>query len=125
MLELKALDFGLKNFFAHVYDKHIRIKSDNITAIAYINNKGGIKSIECHRTVKVIWEWAIERRIIISAEHITGSQNVLADEASRVIDVDTEWELSSQIYAQIIEKCWQFCIDLFASSLNAKNVNYA
>ena len=109
---------------AHAYDKHIRKISDNITAIAYINDKGGVKSIEYHRTVEVIWEWAIERRIVLPVEHIPGSQNVLADNACRVIDVNTEWELSSQIYAQITDKYGEFDIDLFASRLNAKNVNY-
>ena len=125
VFELKAIDFGLKSFFAHVYNEHIRIKSDNITVIAYINNKGGVETIECHRTVKVIWEWAIERRIILSAEHIPGSQNFLAEKASRVFDINTEWELSLQIYTQITDKFGKFDIDLFASRLNAKNVNYA
>ena len=35
--------------------KHIRIKSDNITAISYINNIAGIVSDTCNHLSKTIW----------------------------------------------------------------------
>ena len=103
-----------------IYSRHIRIKSDNTTAIAYINNKGGVKSIECHEIAKNIWEWAIHRNIHLSAEHIPGSKNVLADKASRVFNENTEWTLDLIGFSKIEEKFMNFDIDLFASRLNCK-----
>ena len=38
VLELKAVLFGLKSFFNNEMNVHIRIKSDNMTAVIYINN---------------------------------------------------------------------------------------
>ena len=97
-LELTAIFFGLKSFLSDIYSRHIRIKSDNTTAIAYINNKGGVKLIECHEIAKNIWEWAIHRNIHLSAEHIPGSKNVLADKASRVFNENTEWTLDLIVF---------------------------
>lgn len=123
-LELKAIDFGLKSFFNSTEDTHIRIRSDNTTAVAYLNNKGGIRSIECHKVSKTIWEWAIERNLHLSAEHLPGSANILADKASRVFDHNTEWELDNKVFQNIIAKFGTANIDLFASRLNHKLKTY-
>ena len=42
VLELKAILFGLKSFFDKLTATHIRIKSDNTTAVVYINNLGAL-----------------------------------------------------------------------------------
>ena len=125
ILELKAILFGLKSFFPGVRDKHIRIQSDNSTAVAYVNNKGGVKSIDCHRQAKAIWEWALPRNINLSAEHLPGSDNTMADKASRIFDENTEWALDSTVYHKIQAHFTKFDIDLFASRLNAKNNIYS
>ena len=61
VLELQAICFGLKSLLNNAVDSHIRIISDNTTAVAYINNFGGVKSIDCHKVAKNVWEWAIAR----------------------------------------------------------------
>lgn len=124
-LELKAVLFGLQSFCNDFNDKHIRIRSDNTTAVAYINKLGGVKSIICHRIVTEIWNWAFRRKIHLSAEHLPGSQNLLADKASRVFDVNTEWMLSNEAFEAIDHRFGKFDIDLFASRLNAKTDIYA
>jgi len=124
-LELKAIHFGLKSFLNNVSHEHIRIQSDNITAVAYINNLGGVKSIKCHCIAKSIWTWAINKDIYLSAEHLPGSENCLADKASRIFDENTEWEMVEHIYVQLVRKLGPFSIDLFASRLNAKQDIYA
>ena len=125
VLELKAMEFGVKSFFKSSRNEHIRIRSDNMTAIQYINNKGGVKSIPCHKVARSIWEWAISKNNLLSAEHIPGSQNILADKASRVFDVNTEWSLDKSVYDRIERHFFKFDIDLFASRLNAKHPRYA
>lgn len=43
-LELPAVFFALKSFCRDCYSKHVQIVCDNTSAVAYINNMGGIKS---------------------------------------------------------------------------------
>ena len=124
VLELKAIYFGLKSFFKSTKSAHIRIKSDNTTAIAYINSMGGVKSKDCLVIAKAIWIWAIDNDLHLSAEHIPGSKNVLADKASRVFDENTEWELMEKYFSQVDRKFGPFEIDLFASRLNKKVDKY-
>ena len=59
LLEIKAVQFGIQSFLKDESNKHIRIRTDNTTAVTYINKLGGVKSIDCHKVVKEIWSWAI------------------------------------------------------------------
>ena len=54
VLELKAILFGLQSFFNSEHDIHIRIKTDSMTALSYVTNLGGTKSLSCHRVAKDI-----------------------------------------------------------------------
>ena len=90
-LELKAVQFGLKSLCKSKSDFHIRLRIDNVTAVTYINNMGGTKSRICNLIANEIWTSSIDRNIWLSAEHLQGSKNVLADEQSRVFDDTTEW----------------------------------
>ena len=44
VLELKTAFIGIRKYCHKRSYKHIRVMSDSSTAVAYINNKGGIKS---------------------------------------------------------------------------------
>ena len=124
VLELKAVFFALKSFLANAHNKHIQIKTDNTTTVAYINNFGGVKSIECHKVARDIWEWAFARNNLLCAVHLPGSQNELADKASRIFDTNTEWELDTDVFVEVCKTFGNFQIDLFASRLNAKLEKY-
>lgn len=120
LLELKAIQFGLCSYLDKMHDEHIRIRTDNTTSVSYVNNLGGVKSIECHKIVKRIWEWAIERNNFLSAVHLPGSENLLADKASRIFDENTEWEIDDNIFDYVCETYGKFDVDLFASRINNK-----
>ena len=124
VLELKAILFGIKSFLNDRNYYHIRIRSDSTTAVSYINNLGGVKSLPCHKVAKDIWLWAFERNNHLSAEHLPGSENIQADKASRVFDENTEWQLSPEMFKSISDKFGPFDIDLFASRLNAQCAKY-
>ena len=124
VLELKAVLLSLQTFLSHVTSSHIKIKSDNSTAVSYINNLGGVKSITCHKIAREIWIWAISRNNHISAEHLPGVENVVADKASRVFDENTEWQLVPTIFNYISDRLGPFDIDLFASRLNFQCSDY-
>ena len=46
LLELQAAFFGLKSLKDHTRGIHIQLQLDNTTAVAYVNNMGGSKSLE-------------------------------------------------------------------------------
>lgn len=124
VLELKSILFSLQSFFFQVTGIHVRIQTDNSTAVCYINNFGGVKSIDCHAITKEIWLWALDRKIFISAEHLAGSLNVHADKASRVFDENTEWQIDPIIINKLTNIFGKFDIDLFASRLNTHCEKY-
>ena len=66
-LELLSIFISLKSFKRIFLGKHVRIMSDSATAIAYVNNMGGSRSITCHKIAKQIWEWAKLQGVWISA----------------------------------------------------------
>ena len=81
VLELMAILLSLKRLLPEIANSHIRIQSDSTTAVHYINNLGGVKSLDCHKLAKDIWSWAICRNNHLSAEHLPGSENSVADRA--------------------------------------------
>ena len=101
-LKLKAVYFAIQAYCRYGIYKHIRINCDNTTAIAYINNKGGIKSILCDKLAIDIWNFWSFRKIWISAAHIPGIENPIADKLSRIFNDQTEWILSPKIYKKIV-----------------------
>ena len=67
--------------------------ADNTTAIAYLNNMGGIKSRMCNELAQLIWDICIKNGSWISAAHIPGVENTIADKKSREFESSCEWEL--------------------------------
>ena len=103
---------------------HIRLRLDNTTAVAYINHMGGSKSSRCNGLAKQMWEWCNQRHIWISAAHLPGKQNTIADFQSRKFNDQTEWMLNKNMFKQIIQIMGVPKVDLFASRLNNQLPNY-
>ena len=66
--------------------------SDNSTA--YINKERGTQSTTCNQLTKDIWVLCIDKGTRVSAAHIPGKQNILADIASRKFHDASEWMLN-------------------------------
>ena len=63
-LNLLGAKLGLFSFFKDNKDiKHIRAMMENNTAVAYINNMGGIRSDLCDDIAFDIWQWTAEQQI--------------------------------------------------------------
>ena len=120
VLEMLAIFYALKAFdnMNRLNNCHIRISSDNTTAVAYINNMGGSKSKECNRMAKDIWLWCKERNIWLSVVFLPGIFNVDADRESRQFNDDMEWKLDSHIFERICQIFGRPDIDMFATRLN-------
>ena len=119
VLEMKAAMMALTEFAAQSKNIHIRLMLDNTTAVSYIKEMGGSHSADCNAIARAIWDWAIARNIWLSASHLPGALNVVADRASRIFHDDTEWMLNKSVFETILN---QFMIepniDLFASAHN-------
>lgn len=83
-------------------DIHVKIRMDNITAVACIQRYDSIKPKLLGLT-RDIFEWAQERNIIISASYIPGVCNSEADEESRKLDSNTEWMLDRVVFKNYVK----------------------
>ena len=70
VLELKAAFIGIRTYCHKISYNHIRFLLDSSKAIAYINNRGGIKFKKCNELVKEIWLWCFKNIYFISAAHM-------------------------------------------------------
>ncbi len=123
--ELLAIKYALRCFREELAGKHVHIKSDNTTAISYVKNMGGTKHGLRNQIALDIWEFAIEHSIWITITHIPGIENVMADEASRVLyNPRTEWALKQEVFDLIVDQMGPVDIDMFASMLNNKLPRY-
>ena len=118
-LELRAIYFGLR-CLGEGQDKHIRVMSDNMTAVAYVKHQGGVRSLECEIQAKLIWTWCEKRHVWLTIAHIPGVENVLVDEKSRKFADNLEWKLGDKLFEKVVENFGEPNIDLFASRLNRK-----
>ena len=106
--------------------KHLRIRSDDTTAIAYIiNNMRGLVSDSCNHLAKEIWTCCTDQKIWLSAVHIPGKDNNTADYVSRLLNENTEWRLAPFVFHKIVNLFKVTPeIDLFASALNHQVPKY-
>ena len=116
-MELLPIELALKAFLKDSNKKHVKIYSDNTTAVTYINEQGGIKSLSCNEIAKKIWDFCIHNNTHISAAHIHGKHNILADLASRKFQDSAEWMLEPKIFYYVIRQFGRPETDMFASRL--------
>ena len=119
-LEVLAGLYGFLSFKHLFTGNHLLIKSDNTTAIAFFNQMGGLSSHERDAPTRLLWQEAQSIDCWISATHIPGSENLDADQASRIFNQRTEWTLPTSIFTTLAERFGLPSIDLFASRLNHK-----
>ena len=122
--ELLAAWLGLQCYAKNMRNCHVHLKIDNTAAVAYINKMGGVPSRDLCQLALRMWNWCIDRHITISAEHLPGSQNQVADKESRSKADSSEWALDSHIFEQLMDKRGPCTVDLFASRLSAKLPTY-
>ena len=105
--------------FEVTFYKQIRY-SCTFTAAAYINKKGGMVCKYCNDLTFNIWIWAVKIDIWLSASHVQGVKNSIANLKSRYFYGNKEWPLNPYIFKQVFKTK----IDPFAAHLNAKCESY-
>ena len=125
ILELKSVFLSFLSLFSTTYSCSILIRSDNSTAVSYINKQGGTCcKILCELALK-LWNFCVVRNITISAIHIPGVQNTQADKLSRLEEIDHDYSLSSSMFSALSQAIsFPLTSDAFASRLNNKLSNY-
>ena len=89
-LELLAATLAVKTFLKGQSGTSVLLQLDNKTAVAYINNMGGQFAPKLTDLAKDLWMWPLSNNIILSAEHIPGVLNNVADIESRTITDRTD-----------------------------------
>ena len=97
-LELLAATFAMKTFAKDIRNAHIR---DNSTAVFYVNSMGGTHSTALNNP---------ERNMSLTAEHLPGVDNCIADEESRTIQFTAEWQLHPATFQQIMQTLGWICL---------------
>lgn len=116
-LELLAIFYALQSLYKDKQGIHIEFQSDNICAVKYVMDMGGISSTSLDRLARDIWQYSLRRNIFLSASYIPGIQNT-ADYFSRNFSDSTEWMLKVSIFQRLCKQFFTPDIDLFASRLN-------
>jgi hypothetical protein len=124
-LELEAVRLALIHFQWQLLGKSVLIATDNTTVVAYINRQGGTRSPNLCLLAEKMLLWTQDRQISITARHIPGKLNVIADLLSREHQViHTEWMLNVRVFETLC-LCWDRPhIDLFATILNRQLPTY-
>ena len=76
------------------------------------------------RVACLFWDWCLQRGITLSASHLPGLNNVIADQESREIQTSAEWMLHKELFLGVNRSLGPFNIDLFASRLNHQLSKY-
>jgi hypothetical protein len=119
VLEMWAVERALKEFQHMLIEQNVQILSDNTTVVSYIGKQGGTKNYNLYVQVKKILVWCQTKGISLSARHIPGNRNVLADRLSRPgLAISTEWKLDPLIFREITRQTWYPLVDLFATRWN-------
>ena len=125
-LELKAVQLCLRQFAPQVQSQVVQLFSDNSTVVSHINKQGGARSSSLSNLACKILVWCSHHQVVLSACHLAGTLNILADLLSRPDKVlSTEWTLS----LEMTEFIWGAFhhrpqIDLFATQFNHRLSRY-
>lgn len=98
---------------------------DNQTAVSYITQQGGTKSLALHQLATKILHWAEAHVEDLTAVYIPGSQNMIADHLSRRFPSRGEWAISSHYIQPIFARRGAPNVDLMATPGNAQVPEFA
>ena len=118
VLELRAIRLTLQRLVHHIQGKVVRCDCDNTSAVAYVNKQGGTRSKELLEEALELWMWALAHSVQLSAIHLPGVNNILADFLSRNRADPTEWQLLPSVCRQLFNHWGTPQVDLFASAAN-------
>ena len=121
VLETRAVLLALRHFLPRLTGHHVIVMSDNTTVIGQIKNQGGTQSRDLFNLIQEIYQLADQNQLVLSARHIPGHLNVIADRLSRSHQIlPGEWTLCPQVLRQLWRLWGSPHVDMFATTDNAR-----
>ena len=124
LLEQAGGALATKTFTKGRKNTHVLLRMGNTTAIAYINRMGGTRSQTLSQAACDLWHWCLQQGITLSAVHLLGVMNSIADGESRSLQSSAEWMLERSICHIVIRTQGPCSVDLFATRLNNQRRRY-
>ena len=125
VLEFQAIWLGLRAFSQRVENARVALMSDNTSAVAFLRNQGGTKSLAMSDLATDICLWSEKtlRGMSLVPRYLPVHLNVLADHLSRRGQIlKTEWSLNQTV----ADRAWgRPFVDLFALGKNTKLAIYS
>ena len=97
---------------------------DNSTAVSYVNKRGETRSYGLSTEALKLWALVLHAGCWITAKHIPGTSNTIADLASRQFTGYSEWTLDRDVFHQIAQRIYRPDVDLFATRANPRLPQY-
>ncbi len=120
-LELEAVALALQAFQERCPRGHLKVVSDNMTVVALINHQGGSHAPSLSMRVEQMLLWAAQKGWTLSARHLAGSVNVIADLLSRPGSiVPSEWTVCHEVLYPVWELWGKPHVDLFATRFSTR-----
>lgn len=125
ILEMRAAEYLVKAFTQDKRDIHCHLRLDNKSCVAQINKMGGTRSRPLFEALSSLWGYCLQKGITVTAEHLPGKLNTVADYQSRVFTDSSNWQLRREFFGVINNRWGPLRIDLFADRLNTQLEKYA
>ena len=123
--EMVAILYALRSFVDKLENLHIRVLSDNTTAVSVVNKMGTMRSPDCNTVAQYIWQFCKIHNLWIICAHIPGAENVESDFELRKEYRQAEWMLSKKYFDQAIARFnFMPTLDCFASRINCQIAKY-
>lgn len=119
-LELKTILLAIKAFIHILKNNAVVIRSDNITAVSYVNKQGGTVSRSLCRLAMQIWTLCIDYNINPVATHVPGIDNSVADSLSRTTSTIHKWTIRPEFIQPIFHLWGKPIVDVFATAQNTQ-----
>ena len=119
ILELVAVYLAIKRLW-FPRGVHLRLHSDNMTVVNCLSRGGSARSVPLNRWIISILHLLQQRQLVLTACHIAGVRNVIADGLSRNSPLPSEWSLDEESFRLMCHREFVPQVDLFATRENRK-----
>ncbi|XP_042562141.1 LOW QUALITY PROTEIN: uncharacterized protein LOC122131476 [Clupea harengus] len=75
VLELRAVLLALRHFLPALVGRHVLVRSDNMSAVYYINHQGGTRSLQCLGVAQQLLQETHQHLLSLRAVYLPGTYN--------------------------------------------------
>ena len=97
-MHINCLELLAATLAVHTFLKN----KTRISVLLRLDNLGGTVPKELVDLAKNLWMWCLKRNIHITAQHLPGVQNQIADAESRTMIDRSDWRLNPVLFRRIV-----------------------